>query len=133
MTNITRIKRKTLKDWGKFIFITFMILGGTVYYTQVLKPKNSLDLYQSISSAEDFEEAQDITLEGYEKYFKEEDFEYIQDNANQAESIKQFTLFEYEENTYLIMTTPGTESLKVLSVEELPKEVRSYFLKTLPE
>jgi hypothetical protein len=133
MKDITLLKKKSSKDWVIFIIVTFMILGGVVYFTQVLKPKNSLDLYQSISFANDFDEAQELTLEGYEKYFKEEDFEYIHDKFNQADSIKQFTLFEYEEKTYMVMTTPGTERLKILSVEELPEEMKSYFKNIEPQ
>ncbi|MBU8731202.1 hypothetical protein [Cytobacillus pseudoceanisediminis] len=46
--------------------------------------------------------------------------------------ISQFTLLEYEGKTFVIMTSPGTEKLKVLAVEELPDELREYFMK-LPQ
>ncbi|OHX41611.1 hypothetical protein BBV17_03285 [Cytobacillus oceanisediminis] len=46
--------------------------------------------------------------------------------------ISHFTLLEYEGKTFVIMTSPGTEKLKVLAVEELPDELRECFMK-LPQ
>ncbi|MDQ0271412.1 hypothetical protein [Cytobacillus purgationiresistens] len=48
---------------------------------------------------------------------------------NQPQSISQYTLFEYEDKTYLIKTTEELGRLKVMNVEELPEEIRNYFLK----
>jgi len=113
----------------------FVVLVSVSYYIHLFKPKNSVDLYQSMSFADDFEEAQSLMLEGYEANFKEEDFEFINGTDTQANSISQFTLFEYEEKSYLIMTSPGTQGirkLKVLAVEELPTEIRDYFLELSP-
>lgn len=98
------------------------------YYILFFKPKNSLELYQVISFAKDYNDVQNLMLEGYEDNFSKEDFEYINRIDTQANSISQFTLFEYDEKTYLVMTSPGTEKLKVLAVEELPEDVRKYFL-----
>ncbi|CAG9623124.1 hypothetical protein [Sutcliffiella rhizosphaerae] len=112
--------------------MVFVVLISVGYYLHLYKPKNSVDLYQSMSFAEDFEEAQSLMLEGYEANFKEEDFEYINGTSTPANSISQFTLFEYDEKSYLIMTSPGTQGirkLKVLAVEELPTEIRDYFLR----
>jgi hypothetical protein len=125
-------QKKPLKEqWRELIFLV-LILGLTTYYILFFTPKNSLELYQAISFADDFEEAQEVMLEGYEGHFKEEDFEFINRLKTSADRISQFTLFEYEEKTYLIMTTPGTERLKVLSVEELPTDIREYFLGLTP-
>lgn len=125
-------KKKPLKgQWRGLIFMVF-ILGLATYYILFFTPKNSLELYQALSFAKDFEEAQEVMLEGYEGYFKEEDFEFINRLDTSADRIKQFTLFEYDEKIYLIMTTPGTERLKVLSVEELPEDIREYYLKLTP-
>ncbi|WP_404450159.1 hypothetical protein LG307_10185 [Sutcliffiella horikoshii] len=74
-------------------------------------------------------------LEGYEANFKEEDFEFINGTDTRANSISQFTLFKNDEKSYLIMTSPGTQGiqkLKVLAVEELPTEIRDYFLELSP-
>ena len=67
-------------------------------------------------------------LEGYEGNFSEEDFDFINDMETSARSVGQFTLFEYNDRSYIISTSPGTDRLKVLKVEELPEEIRDYFL-----
>lgn len=108
--------------------IAIMVLAGTTYYMLFFKPKNSLELYQSISFAKDFEEAQKLSAAGYEANFKKEDYEYISRGDTTANRVNQFTVFEYDEKSYLIMTSPGTEKLKILAVEELPEEIRTYFL-----
>lgn len=88
-------------------------------------PKNSLELYQEITFANDFEEALKLKLDGYD--VERDDFIYIKDRS--ANRVGQFTLIEYKEKTFLIMTSPGTERLKILAVEELPEHFREYFLK----
>lgn len=35
---------------------------------------------------------------------------------------------EFDETSYVIMTSPGTERLKILAVEALPEDVREFFL-----
>lgn len=108
--------------------IATIAVAGATYFILFFKPNNSLELYQSISFAKDFEEAQKLSLEGYEDNFMKEDFEYISHEDTAANRVSQFTLFEYDEKTYLIMTSPGTAKFKILSVEELPEAMRSYFL-----
>jgi len=104
-------------------------LGGSIYVKFFFTPKDSLELYQAISFANDFEEVQNkLMLEGYQDNFKEEDFNFINSIDTSANRVGQYTLFEYEDKTFVIVTSPGTERLKVLSVEELPKEIRDYFL-----
>lgn len=120
------IKKRTIKDWIVFILIASISAGGLLYYVYFLTPKNSLELYQALHFAEDFEEVKKLMLAGYAENFKEVDFEYIQNNS--ADHISQFTLFEYNGKSYVIMTSPGTKRLKVLGVEELPKNLRSFFL-----
>ena len=130
-----RLKKVSLKSRLITGIIVFVILISVNYYFHLLKPKNSLDLYQSMTFADDFEEAQSLMLEGYEANFKEEDFEFINGTKTVANSINQFALFEYDERSYLIMTSPGTQGirkLKVLAVEELPTEIRDYFLELSP-
>ncbi|MFJ7737373.1 hypothetical protein ACIQ2D_13760 [Lysinibacillus sp. NPDC097287] len=89
-------------------------------------------MYQAISFADDFEKAQGHMLEGYEANFKKEDFEFISSLGTSPNSISQFTLFEYGHKSYVFMTTPGTTKLKILAVEELPKDIRDYFLEINP-
>jgi hypothetical protein len=127
--NCVGIDRKTsLKSRIVSGIIIFVILMSINSYIFLFKPKNSLELYQSISFADDFEEAKKLMLKGYEGNFKKEDFEFIKRLDTTANSIGQFTLFEFDEKTFVIMTTPGTERLKILAVEELPIEIRTYFL-----
>ena len=71
-------------------------------------------------------------LEGYEDNFKEEDFEFIKKLDTSPNRIGQFTLLEYDERTFVIMTSPGTKKLEVLAVDELPKDIRDYFLPSAP-
>ncbi|MCM3617667.1 hypothetical protein M3936_08745 [Sutcliffiella horikoshii] len=126
-----RLKKMSLISRLITGIMVFVVLISVSYYLHLFKPKNSVDLYQSMSFADDFEEAQSLMLEGYEANFKEEDFEFINGTDTRANSISQFTLFEYDEKSYLIMTSPGTQGirkLKVLAVEELPTEIRDYFL-----
>lgn len=126
-----KLKKNTLKSRLRIGIMVFVVLISVSYYFFLFKPKNSLDLYQSMSFADDFEEAQSLMLEGYQANFKKEDFEFMNRTDTHANSISQFTLFEYDEKSYLIMTSPGTQGirkLKVLAVEELPTEIRDYFL-----
>ncbi|MFD1928898.1 hypothetical protein ACFSFY_12725 [Sporosarcina siberiensis] len=119
------VKKSTLIILSTLVLIIISVL---IYFLYFSKPKNSLELYQAISFADDFEKVQNLTLEGYEGNFKKEDFDYIKSDESIAKSISQVTLFEYDEKTYVIMTSPGTQKLKVLSVEELPKDIRDYFI-----
>jgi len=131
--NIVEIsKKKTLKDWTTFLLLVFLIVGGVTYYTVFYTPKNSIELYQEISFADDFEEVKKLMSKGYEDNFKEEDFDFIKRLDTSANRIGQFTLFEYDERTFVIMTSPGTKKLEVLAVDELPKDIRNYFLQLAP-
>ncbi|MDQ0216670.1 hypothetical protein J2S13_003144 [Oikeobacillus pervagus] len=125
------LKKNKRKYWILFIIVFFISVGGSIYYVYFYTPKNSLELYQAISFADDFEDAQKLTLEGYEDNFKKEDFDYIKRLDTTASSVRQFTLFEYDEKTYVVMTSPGTPRLKVLAVEELPKDIRNFFIELL--
>lgn len=116
------IKEKTLK----FLVLVLIITGGSLYYVFFFTPKNSLELYQKVHFANDYNEVQKLMFDGYEDYFSEDDFNYIQDHR--PNRVGQFTLFEYKEKSYVIMTSPGTERLKIFRVEELPEEIRKFFL-----
>lgn len=120
------VKKKTAKDNIAFFLLMAIIFGGVIYYFYFLAPKNSVELYQEFRFADDFDEAQKQVLEGYENNFTQEEFDFIQENN--PDTIKQVTLFEYNQQTHVIMTSPGTEKLKVLDVEEMPEEAREFFL-----
>ncbi|WP_235864044.1 hypothetical protein [Sutcliffiella halmapala] len=122
------IKKSSMKEWLLTMIVAVFIIGTATYYILFFTPKNSLELYQAISFADNFEKAQKVMLEGYEANFDKEDYDYINRLDISPNRISQFTIFEYDEKTYMVMTTPGTERLQVLAVEELPKEIRDYFL-----
>lgn len=42
--------------------------------------------------------------------------------------VKQFTILEFNEKSFLIQTTPGTTKWEIINIEELPEEMRDYFL-----
>ncbi|WP_060206381.1 hypothetical protein [Sporosarcina koreensis] len=116
--------KKKLRDITIFL-VAALILGGGLYYEYFFTPKNSLELYQAIKFADNIDEVHELFLDGYEVNFTEEDFQYIQDHT--ANRVGQFTLFEYNAKSYVIMTSPGSEKLKVLAIEELPDEIRVFF------
>ncbi len=113
--------------WFRIIIVIFITIGAATYYQVFVTPKHSLELYQEMAFAEEFEDVQKLMLDGYEENFKEEDFEFIKRLDTSPNRISQFTLLEYNEKSYMIMTSPGTEKLKVLAVEELPIGLREYF------
>lgn len=121
------------KIWISYLIFTAFIISAVMYYIFFFTPKNSLELYQSISFAADFDDVQKVMLEGYESNFTEVDYDFISNLEHSPNSIIQSTLFEYDEKTYILMTTPGTEKLKVLAVEELPEEIAQYLLEIIPE
>ncbi|GGD14698.1 hypothetical protein [Pontibacillus salipaludis] len=97
-----------------------------MYYVYFFTPKNSMELYQQLHFSEDIKKAKELILEGYEDNLTEEDFKFITNNP--VDQISQFTLFEYNEKSYVIMTSPGTERLKILTVKELPEDLREFFM-----
>ncbi|WP_342505952.1 hypothetical protein [Sporosarcina sp. FSL K6-2383] len=121
-------KKNTLKNRIAFSLLVLVIVGGATYYEVFYTPKNSLELYQAISFANDFEDVKKLMLDGYEDNFKEADFEFINSLDTSPNRVGQFTFFEYDERTFAIMTSPGTKKLEVLAVDELPKDIRNYFL-----
>jgi len=124
MSDVKKKKTKMV-----IIILALMVISLLLYQEYFLKPKNSLELYQSIAFSDDFEEAQEFMLEGYESNMKEEDYDFISKLSNSPNQIAQFTLLNFGNKTYVLMTTPGTDKLEILTVEELPEDVRNYFLK----
>lgn len=112
--------------YGIICLIGIIAIG--LYYIFFFKPKNSLELYQELSFSDSFEQVQQkLMLDGYESNISKEDFHYIQNHI--PDRVGQFTLLEFNEKSYVIMTSPGTEKLKIVAVEELPEHMREFFLK----
>ncbi len=108
------------------LLFLFIIAVSLIYYKNYFTQKNSLELYQELAFAKSFESVQKKLMEkGYEGNFTEEDFNAIQEGSMYKPS--QFTLFEYYDKSFVILTTPGTERLKILSVHELPEDIRLFF------
>lgn len=120
--------KKTLINWIVFLVSVLILAGGLLYFVYFFTPKNSLELHQELHFADSFKEVQKLVLKGYEDNFTEEDFDYIQNNS--ADRISQFTLIEYNEKSYVVMTSPGTKRLNILAVEELPNDIRNFFLES---
>ncbi|WP_345239295.1 hypothetical protein [Pontibacillus salipaludis] len=118
--------QKKGKRIAYLLSLVFIITGGLLYYIYFFTPKNSMELYQQLHFSEDIKKAKELILEGYEDNLTEEDFKFITNNP--VDQISQFTLFEYNEKSYVIMTSPGTERLKILAVKELPEDLREFFL-----
>jgi|SRR5690606_6275960 len=119
-------KKKSIRKWVTFIAFALLIVGGPLFYKYVFTPKNSVELYQELRFADNFEAVKKHILDGNENKFTEEDFKYIQNNS--ADWVGQFTLFDYGDKSYVVMTSPGTERLKILAVEELPEDIRAFFV-----
>ncbi|MBM7580967.1 hypothetical protein [Jeotgalibacillus terrae] len=114
--------------------MTIAILTLTVVAFAVLqikdmmqKPDNSLTLYQEIAFADDMEAVEALMLEGYEENLNPEAVEYMMRADRQALGIEQFTLVDFHDRTYLVESSPGTDQLYILNIEELPEEIRDYF------
>lgn len=105
----------------------------------MLTPKDSFELYQKMAYADRYEEFIDLMYEEEgtidnnlrdmpEEYISKESFEYISERRLSPALIDQFTLFTYEDRTYLIQTSPWTIKKQIFKIVELPEEVREYFI-----
>ena len=84
---------KKQKTKMAIIILALMVISLLLYQEYFLKPKNSLELYQSIAFSDDFEEAQEFMLEEYESNMKEKDYDFISKLGNSPNQIAQFTQF----------------------------------------
>ena len=104
----------------------FIIIAGLYYYKYFFTPKNTLELYQELAFDKSFEDVQKkLMLKGYEENITEEDLNAIQEGSLYKPS--QFTILEYYDKSFVIMTSPGSGRLKILSVTELPEDIRQFF------
>lgn len=104
------VKGKTFMDWVVLFLLLFIIIGLIIYNGFFNKPKDSVHLYEEMVIAEDVEKINDLMVDGFEDNFKVEDITYIQHPENTANQIRQLTLFEYEDKTFVMSTTPGTKN-----------------------
>ncbi|MHC8516867.1 hypothetical protein [Sporosarcina sp. ITBMC105] len=114
------------------ILILVLLISIPFIYKVVIQPKNALEMYQMVKFAEDFNEVRGHVLEGYEGNVSEELYNEVKNTDLSPEKVRQFTVFEYENETYFIETSPGTMKLKVLGLDRVPEEVHEY-LKDLNE
>ena len=104
----------------------FIIIAWLYYYEYFFTPKNTLELYQELAFDKSFEDVQkNLMLKGYEENITEEDLNAIQEGSLYKPS--QFTILEYYDKSFVIMTNPGSGRLKILSVTELPEDIRQFF------
>ncbi|MDW0115119.1 hypothetical protein QT711_18320 [Sporosarcina saromensis] len=114
------------------ILILVLLISIPFIYKVVIQPKNALEMYQMVKFAEDFNQVRGHVLEGYEGNVSEELYNEVKNTDLSPEKVRQFTVFEYENETYFIETSPGTMKLKVLGLDKVPEEVHEY-LKGLNE
>lgn len=126
------IKGKTFMDWAILSFLLLIIIGLIIYQSFFNKPQDSVQLYEKIAYVEGIEQVNELMVAGFEDHFKAEDITYIQRPENTAQQIRQVTLFEYEDRSFVITTTPGTKKLEVYAIEELPEEMRAFFTEMAP-
>lgn len=104
------------------IILVLLIVASPIIYRFITNPSNSLELMQTLRNSDNPE-----SLYLDPKNIDYESIEYIQEEFD-PNMISQFTLLEFDEKTYLIQTTPGTAKMKIIAIEELPVEIREYFI-----
>ena len=98
------MKGKQYKNFIAILVVTILVVRG--YYIIGYKPKNSLELYQAIQFSEDYSQAQKLILEGYEENFSKEVYEGIINASTSPNSVNQFTVFQYDNESYIIENIP---------------------------
>lgn len=106
----------------KAIILASLVVASPIIYWFMTNPSNSLELMQTLRNSDNPES---LYLDS--KNIDYESIEYIQEEFS-PNMISQFTLLEFDEKTYLIQTTPGTVKMKIIAIEELPVEIREYFI-----
>ncbi len=102
-------------------------------YQSLNKPKNSIELHKEIAFSDNYDEVKKLMVDGYESNFDQADYEFISDVEKAPNRIRQLTLLEYDEKTYLLSTTPGTKRVEVFDLEELPDDIENYLLQLEPQ
>ncbi|MEK5080171.1 hypothetical protein MKX73_14680 [Solibacillus sp. FSL W7-1436] len=103
--------------------IAVLILVSIPLFEWLLtNPSNSMELMQTLRNTE---KPESLFLD--EENFDAEIVEYIKKEFS-PNMVQQFTILEFDEKSFLIQTTPGTTKLEIINIEELPEEMRNYFL-----
>ena len=121
------MKEKQYKIIIAILLVVIIVVPS--YFQIVYKPKNSLELYQAIMFDGDYNDAQKFTLKGNEGDFSKEIYEEIVNADTSPNSVNQFTVLQYDGESYIIETSPGTTKLEVLRVAKLPEEMQDYLHK----
>ena len=103
------------------IFALLIVASPTIHWA-ITNPSNSLELMQTLRNSDNLES---LFLDSESIDYKS--IKYIQEEFD-PNMITQITLLEFDEKTYLIQTTPGTKKMKIITIEELPVEIREYFI-----
>lgn len=103
------------------------LLIANIYHNIYLAPSTSVELYRAITNIDNYKEAKKLLAGEDLEHFSQEDYEFIRNFENIPHIISQFTLLSYQDTAYLLRTTPGTEKLKIIQVEELPNDLQVYF------
>lgn len=120
------------KSWIVFLLLFVIGIGYISYEHVYLKPQTSVELYEEIAFANNFEQAKKVMVDDNKAHFSEEDFKVLNEIDSSPNKIRQLTLVEYDDETFVFSTTPGTKKLEVFAVGQLPPEIREYFLQLLP-
>ena len=104
-----------------FILLLLLLFAPTINWA-ITNPSNSLELMQKLRNSDNPE-----SLFVDSKNIDYESINYIQKKFD-PNMVSQFTLLEFDEKTYAIQTTPGTKKMKIISIEELPNEIREFFI-----
>lgn len=104
------------------VIALLIIVSIPIFERLLTNPSNSLELMQTLRNSEN-----PASLFMEEKKFDAEIVEYIQEEFS-PNMVQQFTILEFDEKSFLIQTTPGTTKLEIINIEELPEEMRNYFL-----
>ncbi len=103
------------------------VLLSSIYHKIYLSPSNSIEMYRAIYNTDEYEQVKQLVAGEGTEAFSQADYEYIRNVKNHPQEISQFTVLDFQDTAYLIRTTPGTEKLKIIQVNQLPADLQAYF------
>lgn len=107
-----------------------MVIMLPSYYLYGIRPKNSLELYQKIISSENYDDFLNLTLTEENIIIDKNVYLQMMNDPLPPDKIQQFTVIQGATNSYLIETTPGKTKIKIINMQEVPDEVRTYFMQS---
>lgn len=114
-----------MSNWITSIIYICLLILGSIYYSFNIKPYNSIQLYQEFISSDE-KEIQELLLNKNDNELLVEQVNNIKSGS--PTSIDQMTFLHYQDKTIMVITTPGTLKLQIIDIQELPPDIRSYFL-----